>query len=54
MKTFLRQQLETFLRAVDAALDERVEVVVIGGSAVMRRTRSRASCAGSADDPSLQ
>lgn len=33
MRTFLRRQLETFLRAVDAALDEPVEVVVIGGSA---------------------
>lgn len=33
MRTFLRQQLETFLRAVDAALDEPVEIVVIGGSA---------------------
>jgi hypothetical protein len=33
MVTFLRRQLETFLRAVEAALDEPVEVVVIGGSA---------------------
>jgi hypothetical protein len=33
METFLRQQLERFLEAVDAALDEPVEVVVIGGSA---------------------
>jgi hypothetical protein len=33
MKTFLRQQLERFLEAVDAALDEPVEIVVIGGSA---------------------
>ncbi len=33
MRTFLRQQLETFLLAVDAALPDPVEVVVIGGSA---------------------
>jgi hypothetical protein len=33
VKTFLRQQLERFLEAVDAALDEPVQVVVIGGSA---------------------
>jgi len=33
MKTFLRRQLETFLRAVDAALDQPVDLVVIGGSA---------------------
>ena len=37
MKTFLRRQLETFLRAADAALDEPVEVVVIGGSAAALR-----------------
>jgi hypothetical protein len=33
MKTFLRQQLELFLTAVDDALDQLFEVVVIGGSA---------------------
>ncbi len=33
MRTFLRQQLEEFLGAVDAALDRPVEIVVIGGSA---------------------
>ncbi len=33
MKRFLRQQLQQFLEAVDAALDHPVEVVVIGGSA---------------------
>jgi hypothetical protein len=33
MKTFLRQQLERFLEAVDAALDQPVDIVVIGGSA---------------------
>ncbi len=33
MKRFLRQQLQDFLEAVDAALDHPVEVVVIGGSA---------------------
>jgi len=33
MKRFLRQQLRGFLAAVDAALDDPVEVVVIGGSA---------------------
>jgi hypothetical protein len=33
MKTFLRQQLERFLSAVDAALSEPIVVVVIGGSA---------------------
>jgi hypothetical protein len=33
MRTFLRQQLEEFLGAVDAALGKPVEVVVIGGSA---------------------
>ena len=33
MNTFLRQQLEHFLGAVDVALHEPVEVIVIGGSA---------------------
>lgn len=33
MKTFLRQELERFLTAVDEALDQSFEVVVIGGSA---------------------
>jgi len=33
MKAFLRQQLERFLEAVDMALHEPVEVIVIGGSA---------------------
>ena len=33
MKAFLRQQLEWFLEAIDAALDEPIQVVVIGGSA---------------------
>jgi hypothetical protein len=33
MKTFLRQELERFLTAVDDALDQSFEVVVIGGSA---------------------
>ncbi len=33
MRTFLRQQLEEFLGAVDATLGKPVEVVVIGGSA---------------------
>jgi hypothetical protein len=35
--TFLRQQLEQFLGAVDAALDEPMRVVVIGGSAAALR-----------------
>ena len=33
METFLREQLERFLQAVDAALVAPVEVVVIGGTA---------------------
>jgi len=33
MRTFLREQLERFLEAVDAALAEPVEVIVIGGTA---------------------
>lgn len=33
MKTFLREQLERFLRAVDAALAEPIDLVVIGGTA---------------------
>ena len=33
MKTFLRQELERFLTAVDDALEQSFEVVVIGGSA---------------------
>ncbi len=33
MKGFLRQQLERFLEAVEHALDQALEVVVIGGSA---------------------
>jgi len=33
MKTFLREQLERFLGAVDAALSEPIEIVVIGGTA---------------------
>src|SRR5713101_8549630 len=33
MQTFLREQLERFLQAVDAALAGPVEVVVIGGTA---------------------
>ena len=33
MKSFLREQLERFLEAIDAALAEPVEVIVIGGTA---------------------
>jgi hypothetical protein len=33
MKSFLREQLERFLEAVDAALPEPVAVIVIGGTA---------------------
>lgn len=35
MKTFLREQLERFLEAIDAALAEPVEVIVIGGTAAV-------------------
>ena len=33
MKTFLREQLERFLEAVDATLARPVKVVIIGGTA---------------------
>ncbi len=41
MKRFLRQQLQDFLEAVDAALDHAVEVVVIGGTLRGETTRRR-------------
>ncbi len=33
MRTYLKEELEQFLRAVDAALERRVEVILIGGAA---------------------
>jgi len=33
VKTYLKEQLEHFLEAVDAALNEPVEMIVIGGTA---------------------
>ncbi len=33
MRTYLKDELEQFLQAVDAALDRRIEVVLIGGAA---------------------
>jgi hypothetical protein len=57
METFLRDQLERFLEAVDAALTGPAQVVVIGGTAAalhygVRRARTHPStwtllCGGS-------
>ena len=33
MRAYLKEELEQFLRAVDAALERRVEVILIGGAA---------------------